>query len=51
MSGISSLGGRVGVTILEILIFSAGLLLLIKGSDIFVEAATRIAEAFKVSEF
>jgi len=41
----------VGVTILEILIFSAGLLLLIKGSDIFVEAATRIAEAFKVSEF
>ncbi|AMM53307.1 calcium/sodium antiporter [Pyrococcus kukulkanii] len=36
---------------IEIVIFVAGLILLIKGSDIFVEAATRIAKAFGVSEF
>ncbi|WP_413399402.1 calcium/sodium antiporter [Pyrococcus kukulkanii] len=36
---------------IEIVIFIVGLILLIKGSDIFVEAATRIAKAFGVSEF
>ncbi|MFA4662592.1 calcium/sodium antiporter [Pyrococcus kukulkanii] len=36
---------------IEIVIFVVGLILLIKGSDIFVEAATRIAKAFGVSEF
>ncbi|EHR79711.1 cation transporter [Thermococcus litoralis DSM 5473] len=32
-------------------IFALGLLMLIKGSDIFVEAATRVAKGFGVSEF
>ncbi|RLF90903.1 sodium:calcium antiporter [Thermococci archaeon] len=36
---------------IEIVIFVVGLILLIKGSDIFVEAATRIARAFGISEF
>ncbi|ASJ16085.1 cation transporter [Thermococcus chitonophagus] len=36
---------------IEIIAFIVGLALLIKGSDIFVEAATRIAKAFGVSEF
>ncbi|HDD31725.1 MAG TPA: sodium:calcium antiporter, partial [Thermococcus litoralis] len=31
--------------------FALGLLMLIKGSDLFVEAATRVAKGFGVSEF
>ncbi|WP_372823347.1 calcium/sodium antiporter [Pyrococcus kukulkanii] len=42
---------KVGGKMIEIVIFVVGLILLIKGSDIFVEAATRIAKAFGVSEF
>ncbi|MFA4667891.1 calcium/sodium antiporter [Pyrococcus kukulkanii] len=42
---------KVGGKMIEIVIFIVGLILLIKGSDIFVEAATRIAKAFGVSEF
>ncbi len=36
---------------LEIALFAAGLVLLIKGSDLFVEAASRTAKDFGVSEF
>jgi len=35
----------------EIILFIAGLVLLIKGSDYFVEAASRVAKGFGVSEF
>ena len=37
--------------IAEIILFVVGLLLLIKGSDYFVEAASRVAKGFGVSEF
>ncbi|ASJ04861.1 calcium/sodium antiporter [Thermococcus barossii] len=37
--------------IVEIILFALGLVLLIKGSDYFVEAASRVAKGFGVSEF
>ena len=37
--------------IVEIVLFALGLILLIKGSDYFVEAASRVAKGFGVSEF
>ncbi|WP_461866690.1 calcium/sodium antiporter [Thermococcus sp.] len=37
--------------ILELILFAIGLVLLIKGSDLFVEAASRTAKDFGVSEF
>ncbi|NJE61471.1 calcium/sodium antiporter [Thermococcus sp. 21S7] len=37
--------------IVEIILFALGLILLIKGSDYFVEAASRVAKGFGVSEF
>ncbi len=37
--------------IVEIVLFALGLVLLIKGSDYFVEAASRVAKGFGVSEF
>ncbi|WP_148882073.1 calcium/sodium antiporter [Thermococcus aciditolerans] len=37
--------------IVEIILFAVGLVLLIKGSDYFVEAASRVAKGFGVSEF
>ncbi|ASJ11070.1 cation transporter [Thermococcus sp. P6] len=37
--------------ILETVVFIVGLILLIKGSDYFVEAASRVAKGFGVSEF
>ena len=37
--------------IVEIILFIVGLILLIKGSDFFVEAASRVAKGFGVSEF
>ncbi|NJE10656.1 calcium/sodium antiporter [Thermococcus sp. MAR1] len=37
--------------IVEIILFAFGLILLIKGSDYFVEAASRVAKGFGVSEF
>ncbi|NJE05125.1 calcium/sodium antiporter [Thermococcus sp. M36] len=37
--------------IVEIILFAVGLILLIKGSDYFVEAASRVAKGFGVSEF
>lgn len=37
--------------LVEVLLFVVGLMLLVKGSDIFVESATKIAKSFGVSEF
>lgn len=37
--------------IVEIILFALGLILLIKGSDYFVEAASRVAKGFGVSDF
>ena len=39
------------MVLINILIFVGGLILLVKGADLFVEASTLIAKRFGVSEF